>query len=344
LESAVFSAKLLKFTLMEVTILFDSIQTAQEVAWMLRAQWDGFNGIQSSTFDQAAIDTATSLCGGHWCWSFESEKLPRIHCKELLQLYQQGTRYFGKMNLVGVDLSYQDLTEIELTGTNLSGADLTAAKLSGASLWDTDLSNCKLANVNLSEAHLINANLIGADLSHANLFKADLDRASLKSANLTHANLSNATLREACLQDANLQGANLTSAHLCRANFEGANLYDAALVKAFLFKANLNRATVNTADLNYGFIKKQGNFKEAVLVDAIMPNGQIYQVKSTLLRDAMLPVVVFWFIVLAGMWVLGENGESPKSQLNTQDKNSRLEQTLILERQIQELKHGPLTP
>jgi uncharacterized protein YjbI with pentapeptide repeats len=51
----------------------------------------------------------------------ESEKLPRIHCQELLQLYQQGTRYFGKMNLVGVDLSYQDLTEIDLTGTNLRG-------------------------------------------------------------------------------------------------------------------------------------------------------------------------------------------------------------------------------
>jgi len=193
---------------MEVTILFDSIQTAQEVAWMLRAQWDGFNGIQSSTFDQAAIDTATGLFGGHWCWSFESEQLPRIHCQELLQLYQQGTRYFGKMNLVGVDLSYQDLTEIDLTGTNLSGADLTAAKLSGASLWDTDLSNCKLADVNLSEAHLTNANLIGADLTHANLFKAHLDRA--------------------CLQGANLQGANLHSAHLCGANFEGANLHDVA--------------------------------------------------------------------------------------------------------------------
>ena len=330
---------------MEATILLDSVHAAHEVAWMLRAEWDGCNGIvQDSQLDRVALETAAGICDAQWCWSFESWLLPLIQREELLQRYHQGKRYFGKLNLVGVDLSYQDLTEVNLAGSNLSGADLTGARLCEAELWDANLANCKLVNTNLSGAHMNSINLAGADLSHANLSNAHLDGASLEGANLTQANLCNATLSSACLQGANLQDANLHSASLFDANLQSANLCGAVLVQASLFKANLNRAIISRADLKCGSIKKRGNFKGAVLIDAMMPTGQVYTVKSTRLRDVLFRMVFLWCVLLAGAWFWLWIKPVPNFEPSSQDENKEFQRALILERQMQDLKRHPLTP
>ena len=49
-------------------LLFDSIQAAQEIAYMLYGQWDGCNSvIISSKFDMASIQFAAKLVDAKWC-------------------------------------------------------------------------------------------------------------------------------------------------------------------------------------------------------------------------------------------------------------------------------------
>jgi DNA-binding transcriptional ArsR family regulator len=55
------------------TILFDSVEAAQEVAYTLRAQWDSFNGVEISSIDWVALETATNLVKGQWCRVGDSE-------------------------------------------------------------------------------------------------------------------------------------------------------------------------------------------------------------------------------------------------------------------------------
>ena len=275
---------------MKTTLLFESSDAAREVAWMLRVEWDGSNGVVSSHFDKPSLETAAGLLGVKWCWSFEECKLPLSLKEELLQSYSQGERYFGYLNLAGVDLSYQDLTGIHLASANLSGADLTGTELGGASLWDANLSNCKLVDANLSAACLNNASLARADVSNANLRYAHLSAANLQDADLSNANLCGAYLNEANLQRANLQGANLRSAFLPDANLQEANLCDAVLAKAFLYKANLYRAIFSRADLDRCSINRGANFKGAVLTFAVMPSGNIYGCVAKT-NDALIDVL-----------------------------------------------------
>ncbi len=162
--------------------LFDEIQAAREVAYMLRGEWDGCNGVVISKIDRAAIETAASLVDAKWCWSFEQCKLPTSLQEEVRQRYRYGKRYFGNLNLAGVDLSCQNLTGIHLAGANMTGANLTGTDLRGASLMDANLSKCKLVSARLGRANLNNATLAGADLSKANLTGAHLSGANLEGA------------------------------------------------------------------------------------------------------------------------------------------------------------------
>ncbi len=63
--------------------LFDSIEAAQEMAYMLQAEWDGCNGIVLSQIDDAAIETAAGLCSTVWCQPFDKCKLPLLQREEL---------------------------------------------------------------------------------------------------------------------------------------------------------------------------------------------------------------------------------------------------------------------
>jgi DNA-binding transcriptional ArsR family regulator len=54
-------------------ILFNSVEVAQEVAYSLRGEWDGCNGVEIPDFDPAALKTAASLAEGQWCEVGDSE-------------------------------------------------------------------------------------------------------------------------------------------------------------------------------------------------------------------------------------------------------------------------------
>jgi uncharacterized protein YjbI with pentapeptide repeats len=98
----------------------------------------------------------------------------------------------------------------ELLGANLSGENLAAANLTGANLATADLSGANLARADLSGADLSGANLSGATLVDADLTGASLINAFLVDADLREADLTGAYLQAAVLNDADLSKANLT--------------------------------------------------------------------------------------------------------------------------------------
>jgi hypothetical protein len=54
-------------------ILFDSLEAAQEVAYAIRGDWDGCNGVEITDFDSASLELAASLAGAQWCEVGDSE-------------------------------------------------------------------------------------------------------------------------------------------------------------------------------------------------------------------------------------------------------------------------------
>ncbi len=58
--------------------LFDSVFAAQEVAYSLRAHWDGCTGVKIPDLELEAFRAATSLASGQWCNVGDSEPILRV--------------------------------------------------------------------------------------------------------------------------------------------------------------------------------------------------------------------------------------------------------------------------
>lgn len=212
-------------SLKQDVLLFDSSAAAQEIAFMLRSEWDGCNGVVMPKYDRVTVDAAANLVGAKWCHSGDSfALLIRLSTNELMMRYAVGERNFinanlrcallNELNLSKVNLSWAKLSLANLSGTNLSEADLTAADISEANLSEANLSQTYLVRTNLTKANLCLADLRGADLSHADLREASLSEADLRGANLSLADLRGADLERVNLSGANLKGAKLTEALL----------------------------------------------------------------------------------------------------------------------------------
>jgi uncharacterized protein YjbI with pentapeptide repeats len=201
-------------------ILFDSIASASELAFMLGGEWDNCNSVTLTKYDRESVKEAAALIEAKWCRCGDSVALlPKVAEKVLLERYKTGERYFINANLrcsllsrqclKGASLSHAFLNEAHLTETDLSDADLSAADASGA-----DLTRANLKGVNLFRTNLTKANLTSANLKGARLQKACLKGANLSGANLDGADLTRADLRGAELNNISLNGANLTGTML----------------------------------------------------------------------------------------------------------------------------------
>ena len=115
--------------------------------------------------------------------------------------------------IMRVDLSGLNLSDMDLRGRNLHLADLHGVDLSGSILQDGHL-----AGMDLSNARLINADLLDANLSDCNLSGADLSQARLEYANLRNSNLSRSKIAGASLLDAEMDYANFSYADLTGAD------------------------------------------------------------------------------------------------------------------------------
>ena len=133
---------------------------------------------------------------------------------------------------------------------DLSDVDLVGADLTCDNLYRADLSGADLSGADLSGAVLVGANLRGADLTGADLTGACLAGAKLYFARLASADLSGADLKAVNLEDDNLAGAHMLGVDLEYANLEGADLTDADLTGANLKNANLRGADLQNTDLS----------------------------------------------------------------------------------------------
>ena len=212
------------------TILFDSIDAAQQIAFMLGAEWDKCNGVMLQKYDEIAVNTAAKLHNSSWCKSGDKKAvLIRLTVEELIRRYAVGDRNFSNANLRCTTLLNCTLSEINLSFAKLNEANLTKTNLSGAELIGADLSAANLSQV---------------DLSRSSLNRADLSKVDLSFADLRNANLQAANLQEACLYQADLRGANLSFADLRRADLSEANLARANLTNTQLTLTEAEKAAL----------------------------------------------------------------------------------------------------
>ncbi|BAY86639.1 pentapeptide repeat family protein [Calothrix parasitica NIES-267] len=191
-----------------IILLFDSCEAASEIAFMLRGDWNGSNGVAIDKVDKIAIDTAASLIQAKWCYQGASQTLlDRLMIDTFLHRYAIGERYFYNANLRCAELSSLDLTGIHLGYTYLNLANLSHTNLSKADLTAADITQANLSDCNLSQSILLRANLQNTNLSRANLRGANLNYACLDNANLSEADLRGAKLSYTDLNSANLDGA-----------------------------------------------------------------------------------------------------------------------------------------
>ncbi|MBW4623205.1 MAG: pentapeptide repeat-containing protein [Cyanosarcina radialis HA8281-LM2] len=145
------------------TILLDSAEAAENMAFMLGGRWDNCNGVVLSTVDEIAIEASANLVGARWFYQGKScALLPRLSVEVFQQRLAAGEKYFINANLMGADLSNLNLSQV-----NLSWAKLRGANLSGANLRGADLTQADLSDANLSETDLTGANLTHTILNHS---------------------------------------------------------------------------------------------------------------------------------------------------------------------------------
>lgn len=189
-------------------LLFDSVEKANDIAFMLKGEWDGCNGVVIHPCDEVAVNTAASLLQTSWCYQGDTKAVTlSLQPKEFKERYARGERIFINANL---------------RCANLAGAYLSEANLSFAQL---DMAN--LSEANLSKADLTGASANEINLKQANLSFSQLVRTNLKLANLEGADLRGANLNHVCLESANLTGADLRGAKLQYTNLINCNLTDA---------------------------------------------------------------------------------------------------------------------
>lgn len=159
-----------------------------------------------------------------------------------------------KLDLRGLTLVNEDLSNMDLSGYDLSHAGLTRCNLAG-----TNLSYSFCHKTGFEQATLDECEFIGSDLTHASLNEgsakrcgfggADLSNASMINMDLTEATLSRSTLVNADLRAANLTRARLSEADLSQAIFTRADLHDADLKQSRVQGTNFELANLQRARL-----------------------------------------------------------------------------------------------
>lgn len=168
-----------------------------------------------------------------------------------------------QMDLRGISLFHEDLSDLDLSGYDFSYANLSRTNLKG-----TILSYAVFHKASLEQAVLDECEFIGSDLSYANLNECSARQGGFGGANLSYASMINANLN-----DATLSRSTLTHSDLRAASLEGARLSEADLTEAIFTRANLVNSDLkqsNVANTNFELANMQGarfmgirNFKKA---------------------------------------------------------------------------------
>ncbi len=150
----------------------------------------------------------------------------------------------------GVDLGFDDLTQIDLTSADLRHANFGGARLRGAFLTRCNLNRANFAECQAAEASFLRSDLRGSNFDSADLRGADLSNCDIGFSTLVGANLAGADLTEADLTMTDLTDANLSGAKLSAACLDVANLTRCDLRRAVLVRTRLDRTLLEDVVLD----------------------------------------------------------------------------------------------
>ncbi len=242
------------------------------------------------------------------------------------------------LDLRGITLHNQDLSELDLSGYDFSYANLDGSifektnfsfsKFHHASMEKADFDECEfigsdLTYASLNECSARQGGFGGADLSHASLINSDLSEATLSQSTLIHADLRAANLQKARLSQSELSHAIFTRANLVQCdlkesniqntNFEYANMQGARLMSVKNFEtANWIRVDIRDIDLRGAYRVKRFISDENYLYEFKMASGlnmflyHVWKLTSdcgrSLLRFSICILVITLFF--AGIYTL----------------------------------------
>ncbi len=196
---------------------------------------------------------------------------------------------FREYSLMGVDLSYANITGIDFNGASLPYSVFQHTGLFNANFENSDLSKTILEKADLRKSNLKNANLINSDMSFAYFNEADLSGAICVEAKMIEVTLSGADCTDAKFLQSNLHAALGINVKMKRANFNKADLQNADfsnssfdnavftetnLNHTILQKSSLKKASVNNCFI-WGAELMDCNFEGASLNNLDMSNGRM---------------------------------------------------------------------
>lgn len=173
-----------------------------------------------------------------------------------------------RIDLRGITLFHEDLSNLDF-----SGYDLSYANLNRSILTETILSYSNCHKASLEQAILDECEFIGSDLSHAILNECSAKQcgfggADLSCASMINADLSDATLSRSTLVHADLRASNLENARLSEADLSFAIFTRAKLLESDLKKSDVNGTNFELADMTGCRLLGIKNFKKAKWVGA----------------------------------------------------------------------------
>ncbi|MCK5312743.1 MAG: pentapeptide repeat-containing protein [Desulfobacteraceae bacterium] len=173
-----------------------------------------------------------------------------------------------QLDLRGISLLHEDLTDLDLSGYDFSYANLNQSNLTG-----TILSYSKFHRTSLEQVILDECEFIGSDLSYASLNECSAKRcgfggADLRHAHIINADLSSATLSRSILTNADLRASNLENARLSEADLSGAIFTRSKLLESDLKKSNVKGTNFELADMQGCRLLGIKNFKKAKWIGA----------------------------------------------------------------------------
>lgn len=169
------------------------------------------------------------------------------------------TPNMDKLELVDLDLSRFDFSDLSMQGVTINHCCLKSAKLISTDLRDADLRNNDFTGTSLIAARLESANLSGSKLHQSNLLTAAMRGSCLQNIDFRGHDLSSLDFRGSDLRGSNLEGQNFIGHDL-----SGANLADCILNNVDFTNANLNSANLSNSQF-CGAKLKGANFRSANL-------------------------------------------------------------------------------
>ena len=173
-----------------------------------------------------------------------------------------------QLDLRGITLLHEDLSELDLSGYDFSYANLNRSDLSGTALSYSTFHHASLERSTLDECEFIGTGLSSASLNECSAKRSGFGGADLSNASLINADLSDATLSRSILVHSDLRASDLTNARLSEADLSYAIFTRAKLVESDLKKSNVFGTNFELADMQGCRLLGIKNFKKAKWVGA----------------------------------------------------------------------------